>query len=154
MNTENSGFTLIEMLVVVVIIGVVVTAGTFGFKSVRQGARDDARRAGLATVQSILSRYRADCNRFPSVSNWNSWVSSGGQVTGDNSGNTCRSTDIFVDKIPRDPMYPTRTYSYSLNGNLSYTLCASLETPPSPAMDTTTCGSCGSAACNFILEND
>lgn len=158
MPHKTKGFTLIEVLVVIVIIGIVVTAGTFGFQSVRQNARDTSRRALIASIESALSRYLADCSKYPSSTEWNNWLTSGSAVTGDNSSNSCKNNNQYLEEIPRDPQYPVRNISYraiNVSGiNREYVLCASLETAPSPSMDTSACSSCGSFSCNFIVNSN
>jgi len=62
----TAGFTLVEMLLVVVIIGVLtaVVAGNFGKKST--AARVNATRASIAAIATAVDVYQMDTGRYPS----------------------------------------------------------------------------------------
>ena len=63
---RKSGFTLVEMLMVVVIIGILsaVVATKFGNKG--ETARINATRASIAAVGSAVEVYQLDTGRYPS----------------------------------------------------------------------------------------
>lgn len=81
MGRSDRGFTLIEMLIVIVIIsflvGIVLT-GTLGFQA---SARDTRRVGDLRNAQSFLELYFNKCGRYPgdancaaSVPNWDALI--------------------------------------------------------------------------------
>ena len=56
----KKGFTLVELLIVVAIIGILSTLLMANFIGVRQRARDAQRKADLRQIQSALELYRSD----------------------------------------------------------------------------------------------
>jgi general secretion pathway protein G len=138
-----AGFTLIELLVVISIIGILIGLSVFGLQGARKASRDAVRKADLEQIRSGLGMYRADCNKYPTI------LSS--SLAGDNSSPSCLSTNVYISTVPTDPISPTSSYKYS-GTSTTYILCATLEQPPSPAMDVSGCGSCGTT-CNYKVTN-
>lgn len=145
-NKQNLGFTLIELLVVISIIGILLALSVFGLQSARQSARDGTRKTGLEQIRSGLEIYKADCGSYPLTAQ----VVGGSALTGPTGISGCTG-NTYISKVPTDPIPGTYSYAYSSDG-VTYTLCASLEQVPSPAMDVTGCGSC-TATCNYKVTN-
>ena len=61
----KKGFTLIEIMVVVGIIGVLTAVVTANFTEARREARNKSLRASLSEVQLALEVYRAQNDRYP-----------------------------------------------------------------------------------------
>ena len=85
-KNKKKGFTLIEMLIVIVIIGILMAALIPRLTGARGRANDVARRADLAQIASALVSYQIDKGTFPSekgsvnciswylISAWMSWI--------------------------------------------------------------------------------
>lgn len=117
----NLGFTLLELLIVIVIIGILVS---FISLSVFQGlvrARDAQRKSDIKQIQAALQVYFQDHNEYPPSQSCNS---------GDAA---CWKTfigDPYIKKMPTDPLNnDTYLYYYCINttDNSKYTLVANLE---------------------------
>ncbi len=66
-NKNRSGFTLIEMLVVVAIIGLLSSVVVVGLGSARQNARDARRISDLRQIQNALEVYYSSNNAYPAA---------------------------------------------------------------------------------------
>ncbi len=140
----KKGFTLIELLVVISIIGILMAISLFGMQGARESSRDARRKADLEMIRSGLEIYKSDCNIYP--------ASLGSSLVGSGSPTSCSVTNTYISSIPKDPLDPNRLYPYSRPTTTTYVLCASLENPPSPAVNVTGCGSCG-VICNYKVTN-
>lgn len=142
-NKYLKGFTLIELMIVMTIIGLLAGISLFAMGGARESARDGRRKADLEATRSALELYKADCDEYPGSGS----LSFGGQLRG-NGDPGCPSSNIYMDEIPQDPI-SGRSYYYSLSG-ATYELCAALEEPP--ATPDSCGGSCG-VACNYKVVN-
>ncbi|MEX2033407.1 MAG: prepilin-type N-terminal cleavage/methylation domain-containing protein [Candidatus Colwellbacteria bacterium] len=126
-----SGFTLIEMLVVIIIIsfliGIILT-GTLGFQA---SARDTRRIGDLRNSQNFLELYFNTCGHYPGTANCNDAVV-GGQIAWD----TLRGVMVpkITSQFPKGISGKNYFYGVSSNG-LSYTLGAELERDNSVLQD-------------------
>lgn len=121
---SNQGFTLIEMLVVIIIIsflmGIVLT-GTLGFQAL---ARDTRRAGDLRNAQNFLELYLTKCGHYPGEADC-AVLSSYGLKTWPTLAAIMASANITT-QFPKE--LSGRKYFYGVsNDGLSYTLGAELE---------------------------
>jgi len=134
---NTRAFTLIELLVVISIMGILLALSVFGMQEARRASRDSKRKADIEQIRSALEMYKADCSNYPTS------ITAGGSITG-----SCPTSNTYLSPVPKDPLSPTQSYSYSSNGN-TYTICASLEQGGNPVTCVPGCG----AACNYTTKN-
>lgn len=101
---RQSGFTIVELLIVIVIIGILAAITVVAFNGVQQRARDSARSSDIASVRKALELYRADNGIYPSVGS-------------DNSGYNLSTLSTalvptYISSLPNDPNTSLTNYQY------------------------------------------
>ncbi|MBU2052368.1 prepilin-type N-terminal cleavage/methylation domain-containing protein [Patescibacteria group bacterium] len=132
---KKSGFTLIEILVTVSIIGLLTMIGLTNFRVANQKARDGRRQGDLEQIKAALELYRTDEAEYPT----------------DISSGTIQSPTgtVYMNEVPTDPI-STREYYYSSDSD-TYTLCAALELDLSGACGGNSCGI--DVTCNYQVTS-
>lgn len=100
MDKSSSGFTLVELLVVVTIISLLTAIGVVNYISLIESSRDSKRQSDMKVIQSALQQYHADQRYYPLPS------SSCGNGTF-SIGCSLKSPDgskVYLKEVPRDPV--------------------------------------------------
>ena len=114
---RKAGFTLIEVLVVIFIIGLLASVVLVGLGTFRARGRDVRRIADLRSMQNILELYYAKNGEYPTTMPW------------DSLENSLKSAGIGVSNIPEDPV-PSGQYKFASSpSRQSYVLSANIEDP-------------------------
>lgn len=109
--TNNSGFTLIEILVVMAIIAMLAVLVAPNLFNQRAGAMRDAATAEISTLSAALDMYRLDIGRYPD--------SLDGLMRNDSDRATWNGPYLRGSELPNDPW--DNPYVYEPDGN-SFTL--------------------------------
>lgn len=135
---NKKAFTLIELLIVIIILGVLAALITGNFFTSLKKGRDTKRKADLEQVQRALEMYYEDNNIYPVAAAF----AFNAQLCHPDGCNT----KIYMQKVPNDPV-SGKEYEYlSVNGT-NYKLFACLENdqqmlPYLSTESTLTCGGC------------
>ena len=117
---SNSGFTLIEILIVVAIIAILASVVLVGLGPTQQSGRDARRISDLHEVQTGLELYYSKYGAYPTSSSVNGSAYSA-------MSSLLKSSGIGVSSVPQDPS-AGKTYYYATTGDASsYLLMATLE---------------------------
>ena len=120
-RNKTGGFTVVELLVVIVVIAILVALTLPNLFGLQRRARDDTRKNDLKNLQQALETFYNDSNRYPSA------------LTG--------LTSTYINAVPKDPK-TTADYTYTPapagcndtgTNCTSYTLAATLENTSDPA---------------------
>lgn len=71
---HSSGFTIIELLIVVVVIGILSTLVITTYSGVQAKNRNSDRQASIDTIQGQLETYYAQYSKYPTLENLNDAV--------------------------------------------------------------------------------
>lgn len=124
-KSKSSGFTLVEILVVVSIIGILITLAILSFSSTEEISRNNTRLSDIKQIQLSLEEYYKYENAYPSE------LVFGDKLTGSSTGKT------FLNIVPKNPEprddgdCVDQEYQYTYNSSTkSYTLdfCLSMST--------------------------
>lgn len=125
-NTNQKGFTLIEVLIVVGIIGLLASVVLSGLGSVRSRGRDARRAADLRQVQQGLELYYTRFQEYPPEGDWD-------ELRGE-----LKAANIGITNISNDPLCGGNgsscddNYEYFSTNGEEYVLQALLEDKDSP----------------------
>jgi type II secretion system protein G len=129
MKKVYSAFTLVELLVVISIIGILSSIGLFTFTSSQLRARDAARKADIKNVDTALRVYYNDKGEYPDDDSSFRIMGCGASGT-----SVCQwgsiwqaGTTVYMNKMPKDSLSPTRNYRYTFVDEDNFTLQACLE---------------------------
>jgi general secretion pathway protein G len=67
LNKQNKGFTIVELLIVIVVIGILAGLVITTYNGIQQKARNTERTTDLKTFQSQLEAYNANNGRYPTT---------------------------------------------------------------------------------------
>lgn len=110
MNNKK-GFTLIEVIVVILLLAVLSTLITFAYlMSVKRG-RDNKRKSDLKNISTALELYNGDMNHYPITSGF----SLGDIICNEDGG----CTQVYMQQVPKDPL-SKKPYYYETDENGSY----------------------------------
>jgi len=117
--SKNKGFTFIEVLIVVAIIGILSSIILVGLGSFRNRGRDTRRIADLRETQNGLELYYTKYGYYPAATTWK------------DLSDTLIAAGIGINVIPKDPANDW-DYGYCLSGTTNYVLGAWLEDGSNP----------------------
>lgn len=140
---RKNGFTLVELLVVISILGILSTVALVVYSGVTARARDNQRIKNLQAIKQALELYRSDVHNYPT------------SLTFGVGSNLTNGSSTYLSPIPQDVGSPNRIYNYfAPTDGLSFILCAKKESssafdPP----DGCSSLSCGAVNCDMGISS-
>ncbi|MGB3945593.1 MAG: prepilin-type N-terminal cleavage/methylation domain-containing protein [Candidatus Saccharimonadales bacterium] len=168
MRKINSGFTMVELLIVIVVIGILAAITITAFNGVQQKARDAQRKSDLANIAKALHRYNIENGNFAVTGCGNGsgqgWFDYDYDGVGPNkTSRQCLSDGGYIPAGIVDPSGARTCGGATCHAYIKWTcglgtfLYANLETLPQNT--TTSDGTCEpdndtTAGVNYVLQVD
>ncbi len=123
-KSYNSGFTIVELLIVIVVIAILAAITIVAYNGINQQARDSKRTSDVRTLVQAIEMYNIDHGSYPSVGSDNAGYSS----------TTLQSVLVpdYISSIPKPPT-PSDTSDYNYvrgSGGVSFDIRVNYETKP------------------------
>lgn len=156
-STNRKGFTLVELMVVMVILGILAVLGLGSFRSSQMKGRDNQRKGELRSVAAALELYYNDYGMYPNDNGSGKITacgSAGATVCEWGSELKDKNDTLYMAELPTDPLVGY-TYYYDVLGtnNTSFQLYARLENAQDPDIMTLSGLSCGLNPCNYGISS-
>jgi len=68
---KNRGFTIVELLIVIVVIGILATLVITTYNGIQEKARDTKRKTDINAIQGQVEAYQAQNGKYPTLANIN-----------------------------------------------------------------------------------
>lgn len=127
MLKTKSGFTIVELLIVIVVIAILATISIVAYNGVQERARNSQRTSDIRAIANALELYYADNGEYPMSGGWCTQISNpnNGYATAFQS-----AISKYMPDVPFDPLYAETNQDYFYRRNSSgqsYHLYAELE---------------------------
>ena len=123
MKNHTKGFTLVEILIVVAIIGILASVALIGLGPVQRKGRDTRRISDMKQVQSGLELYFSKNGHYPTgIAQWSDLQTMLG------------AAGISVSNIPNDPRTGANYCYASDSAGTTYVIEATFEDTTNPAL--------------------
>lgn len=141
MHKQVKGFTLIEVLLVVVLLSILYVVGLSSYTHIHEKSLDQRRKTDIEEIRSALEQYRSVNSAYPTPTGTNGLPFGTAGLTDD--------SHTYMEIIPQDPQYPVRQYNYAIDDD-DYLLSTQLITPETTACQVPPGGdTCGQASSGF-----
>lgn len=121
---KQPGFTIVELLIVIVVIGILAAITIVAYNGVQARGRDSVRKADLVSINRAIKLFYADNGNYPMTSGWCTQISHPSYAAAFKA-----EVAPYISKIPYDPLYSAtnQDYFYKNIDDQSYELYAELE---------------------------
>ena len=131
---DGAGFTLIELIVVIAILGILAGIGLTSFRTSQMKSRDAKRKSDLEQVQRALEMYMNDYANYPTSSNDGEIMVNGSALTWGTDEFKDQKETLYIKQLPGDPRgNPEYCYVYDAGPPIVYKIYARLENTQDPA---------------------
>jgi len=146
---SKSGFTIVELIVVIVVIGILAGLSIFSYSKTQADSRDNRRLSIVTTAQEALEKYYQKNGEYPPVRNMVNSYSG-------NTGSTVATmlvitpSDLLMPQLPAGTTNPFTSNATPTNDNISY---IASDTANNTNCQTSTTGGCDQYTLKYNKEN-
>lgn len=117
---RSSGFTIVELLIVIVVIGILAAITIVAYGGIQARARDSLRKNDIDTITKALELYYIDNGKYP-LSGGSTAINAGWSTTADASWPNLRTLlQPYANKLPTDPISTPGNASLWASGGYNY----------------------------------
>lgn len=113
MITKQKGFTIVELLIVIVVIGILAAIVIVAFNGVQARANFSREKSDVANINKVIQLYYADNNIYPMTSDWVGWDQAANFVPG--------LVPAYASSLPQMPTTNANNDSYLYRSNTAGT---------------------------------
>jgi general secretion pathway protein G len=100
---KTRGFTIVELLIVIVVIGILAAITIVAYSGIQQRARDSNRQSAIGTIRQALEMYKLDHGSYPSATGTQP-AYGGWEVSTDGPGTFMEYLAPYISRTPLDPV--------------------------------------------------
>jgi type II secretion system protein G len=125
MKKTTSGFTIVELLVVIVVIAILAAITVVAYAGIQVRARDNIRKSDIAQIIKAVELFKADNGESPPLG-MTGWCT---QIANPTYTDVLNVLKTYMNKVPSDPTLANtyQDYFYRKNSATGYTVAAELE---------------------------
>lgn len=120
MNKQRSGFTLVELLIVIVVIAILASISIVAYQGIQSRARDTQRLQDVKTIAKAMEMYYADKGVYPPT-NGSTKINTAWVTTADASWANLEAALVpaYISSMPKDPQ-ASQTTNPGIWGGYNY----------------------------------
>ncbi len=117
---QDKGFTIIELLIVIVVIGILAAIGFVAYGNVTKSARDSDRQADASSLAKKAEEFYADNGEYPDLTELLAMEGIDAKTTTSPSGNALADGGTTISSCTTQPVSKaTDTYCYAVTADSS-----------------------------------
>lgn len=124
MNKTSGGFTIVELLIVIVVIGILAAITIVAYNGIQTRGRDAARNSDVKNIRTAIELYKADNGVYPPLGCADCGAGA--------AGLSAYLVPTYMSSVPADPKPGNQNYQYVWGpvANASYSIKISYEAKP------------------------
>ena len=102
---RQQGFTIVELLIVIVVIGILAAISIVAYNNIQQMARDGQRAQDIKTITKALEMYYIDNGKYPGISGGSTMINGSWATTNDVSWAKLEEALVpkYISMLPKEP---------------------------------------------------